>query len=190
MDLPNCNNLRDDEILILSQEDPAYFSFLVDKYKDAFLRAARGITKNLEEAEDIVQETFVKIYKYAKNFEKRPGIEFKSWAYRILINTSITHYQKLKKERGNTEYLDPVLYESPSLSVNKDLGLEKDMKEGVEKIINKMPEHLARVLKLFYFEDRSYEDIARIENISMPALKMRIFRAKRVFKNLTEDYGK
>jgi len=64
------------------------------------------------------------------------------------------------------------------------------MKEGVEKIINKMPEHLARVLKLFYFEDRSYEDIARIENISMPALKMRIFRAKRVFKNLTEDYGK
>ena len=188
MELQALNNLRDDEILILSQEDPAYFSFLVDKYEDAFLRAARGITKNLEEAEDIVQETFVKIYKYAKNFEKRPGIEFKSWAYRILINTSITHYQKLKKERGNTEYLDPVLYEDNSfLSSNKDLGMEKDMKEGVANIIAKMPEHLARVLKLFYFEDKSYEDIARIERISMPALKMRIFRAKRVFKQLAEE---
>lgn len=182
------NNLKDEEILKLSQEDPAYFSFLVDKYEDAFLRAARGITKNLEEAEDIVQETFVKIYKYAKNFEKREGIEFKSWAYRILINTGITHYQKLKKERGNTEYLDPVLYESPNpnLSVNKNLGLERDIKEGVAKAIAKMPEHLARVLKMFYFEDKSYEDIAKEEGISMTALKMRMFRAKRIFKDLAE----
>ncbi len=181
------DNLKDEEILILSQEDPAYFSFLVDKYKDAFLRAARGITKSLEEAEDIVQETFVKIYKNAKGFEKRPGIEFKSWAYRILINTSITHYQKLKKERGNTEYLDPVLYESPVLTEHKNIALEKDIKEGVAKAIKKMPEHLARVLKLYYFDDKSYEEIAEIEKISMPALKMRMFRAKRIFKKVAEE---
>lgn len=180
------DNLKDEEILILSREDPAYFSFLVDKYKDPFLKAARGITKSLEEAEDIVQETFVKIYRNAKGFEKRPGIEFKSWAYRILINTSITHYQKLKKERGNMEYLDPVLYDSPILSEYRDLGLEKDVKEGVAKFIDKMPEHLARVLRLYYFEDKSYEQIAGIEKISMPALKMRMFRAKRVFKKIAE----
>lgn len=182
------NNLKDEEILALSQEDPAYFSFLVDKYKEAFLRAARGITHNLEEAEDIVQETFVKVYRYAGSFQKRPGIEFKSWAYRILINTSITHYQKLKKERGNTEYLDPVLYEdNPVLSEHKNLGLEKDMKESVAKAIGKMPEHLGRVLKLYYFDDMSYEEIAKAEKISMPALKMRIFRAKRVFKKIVGE---
>jgi RNA polymerase sigma-70 factor (ECF subfamily) len=180
------NNLKDEEILALSQEDPSYFSFLVDKYEDPFLRAARGITKSLEEAQDIVQETFVKIYRYADNFKKREGIEFKSWAYRILINTSITHYQKLKKERGNTEYLDPVLYESPALSENKNIALEKDVKEGVAKAIAKMPEHLGRVLKLYYFDDKSYEEIANVEKISMPALKMRMFRAKRIFKKLAE----
>jgi len=185
----NSDNLKDEEILALSQEDPAYFSFLVDKYEDAFLRAARGITRNLEEAEDIVQETFVKIYRYAKNFEKRPGIEFKSWAYRILINTSITHYQKLKKERGNTEYMDPVLYEGndSALIENKNVALERDMKEGVAKAIAKMPEHLGKVLKMFYFEDRSYEDIAAAEKISMPALKMRMFRAKKVFKDIIDN---
>ena len=188
MELPNSkNDLKDEEILALSQEDPAYFSFLVNKYEDAFLRAARGITRNLEEAQDIVQETFVKIYRYAGNFQKRPGIEFKSWAYRILINTSITHYQKLKKERGNTEYLDPVLYDdNPVLSEHRNLGLEKDMKEGVAKAISKMPEHLGKVLKMYYFDDMSYEEIAKAENISMPALKMRMFRAKRVFKNMAE----
>src|SRR3989344_6014797 len=105
------NNLKDEEILKLSQEDPAYFSFLVDKYKEAFLRAARGITHNLEEAEDIVQETFVKIYRYAHRFEKQEGIAFKSWAYKILMNTSFTHYQKLKKTFANTEYKDPMLYD-------------------------------------------------------------------------------
>ena len=188
MEQLNSNNLKDEEILKLSQEDPAYFSFLVDKYKEAFLRAARGITHNLEEAEDIVQETFVKIYRYAANFQKRPGIEFKSWAYRILINTSITHYQKLKKERGNTEYLDPVLYnESPAFAENKNVALEKDMKEGVAKAIGQMPEHLGRVLKLYFFDDMSYEEIAKKENISMPALKMRIFRAKRVFKKIVGE---
>jgi RNA polymerase sigma-70 factor (ECF subfamily) len=182
------NNLKDEEILKLSQEDPAYFSLLVDKYKEAFVRAARGITHNLEEAEDIVQETFVKIYRYAANFQKRPGIEFKSWAYRILINTSITHYQKLKRERGNTEYLDPVLYdESPAFSENKNVALEKDMKEGVAKALGRMPEHLGRVLKLYFFDDMSYEEIAKKENISMPALKMRIFRAKRVFKKIVGE---
>jgi len=187
-EMGNLDNLKDEEILKLSQEDPAYFSFLVDKYKEAFLRAARGITHNLEEAEDIVQETFVKIYRYAANFQKRPGIEFKSWAYRILINTSITHYQKLKKERGNTEYLDPVLYnESPAFAENKNVALEKDMKEEVAKAIGQMPEHLGRVLKLYFFDDMSYEEIAKAENISMPALKMRIFRAKRVFKKIVGE---
>jgi len=182
------NNLKDEEILALSQEDPAYFSFLVNKYEDAFLRAARGITRSLEEAQDIVQETFVKIYRYAGSFQKRPGIEFKSWAYRILINTSITHYQKLKKERGNTEYLDPVLYEeSSNFSENKNVALEKDIKEGVAKAIGQMPEHLGRVLKMYFFDDMSYEEIAKAEKISMPALKMRIFRAKRVFKKIVGD---
>ncbi|MBU4348277.1 RNA polymerase sigma factor [Patescibacteria group bacterium] len=181
------NNLKDQEILSLSQEDPAYFSFLVDKYQTPFLRAARGITRSMEEAEDIVQETFVKIYRYAKNFEKRPGVEFKSWAYRILINTSITHYQKLKKERGNIEYMDPVLYDDPALIEHKDIALEKDIQEGVAKAIDKMPPHLGRVLRLFYFDDRSYKEIAEAENISMPTLKMRMFRAKRVFKKIADE---
>ncbi|MCL5017101.1 MAG: RNA polymerase sigma factor [Patescibacteria group bacterium] len=181
-------DLNDEEILVLSQEDPTYFTFLVSKYQDAFLRAARGITRNLEEAQDIVQETFIKIYRYSENFQKRPGIAFKSWAYRILINTAITHYQKLKRERGNTEYIDLVLYDdSLPLSKREDFDLKRDILTGVSAVIGAMPEHLARVLKMYYFEDRSYEEIARSEKISMPALKMRMFRAKRAFKKISNS---
>jgi DNA-directed RNA polymerase specialized sigma24 family protein len=49
-----------------------------------------------------------------------------------------------------------------------------------------MPEHLGRILKMYYFDDMSYEEIAGAEKISMPALKMRMFRAKRVFKGVIE----
>lgn len=181
------NNLKDEEILRLALKDPSYFSILVDKYQTPFLRKVFGIVRNKEEAEDIVQETFVKIYSYGHRFKKQAGIEFKSWAYKILMNTSFTHYQKLKKTGGSVEYLDPVLYdEKPSDAVH-DLAAINDAKQQVAAVINKMPEHLARVLKLYYLEDKSYKDICKIEKISIPTLKMRLFRAKRLFEKLSAE---
>ena len=82
------NDLKDEEILAASLEKPAFFKILVDRYQEAFLRKALSILRRQEDAEDIVQETFVKIYFNGKKFKKMEGIEFKSWAYKILINTS------------------------------------------------------------------------------------------------------
>ena len=59
---------KDEEILWASQKDPSIFAILVDKYQAAFLRAAGRIIKNNEEAEDIVQDSLVKIYRNAKKF--------------------------------------------------------------------------------------------------------------------------
>ena len=72
------NNLKDEEVLRLSLDDPSYFSVLVDKYQVPFIRKALGILRNQEEAEDVVQDTFTKIYKYGHKFKKEEGIEFKS----------------------------------------------------------------------------------------------------------------
>jgi len=179
---------KDEEILSLSQEDPSYFSLIVDKYHEPFIRMARGITHSLEEAEDIVQETFVKIYSNATKFKKQPGIQFKSWAYKILMNTSFTHYQKLKKTRGNVEYLDPVLYaDNPKLSGGTDFVYKSDARTTINKVIDKMPSHLGSPLKKYYFDDSSYEDIAKSEKISISTLKMRMFRSKRLFRKLMDE---
>ena len=186
MENNNSNNLKDEEILRLAIDDPSYFAFLVDKYQVPFLRKAMGVVRSQEEAEDIVQETFTKIYRYSGNFKKQKDIEFKSWAYKILMNTSFTHYQKLKKTNANTEYLDPVLYED-KFEEKHELAEIHDAKTAVQAVITKMPEHLAKVLKLYYLEDRSYADICKIEKISIPTLKMRLFRAKRLFEKLSGD---
>ena len=181
------DTFKDEEILRLSLEDPSYFTFLVDKYEVPFLRKCLGVVHSHEEAEDVVQETFAKIYRYANNFKKQKGIEFKSWAYKILMNTAFTHYQKLKKNLANVEYLDPVLYEEKVDEEGVDFAVVQDAKAVVGKVIAKMPEHLAKVLKLYYLEDRSYADICKIEKISTPTLKMRLFRAKRLFEKLSAD---
>ncbi len=182
----NPAELKDEEILRASQKEPAIFELLVEKYQEPLTRAAWRIVRGREEAEDIVQEAFVKMYKNADKFEKMEGIEFKSWAYKITVNTAITHYRKLK--RGEFLAEDPSVFEEPE----KDFADDKfasavDAKAVVAKVLAEMPEHLRIVLVRYYLEDKSYQTIAKEEDISIPTLKMRLFRAKRLFRKLNNN---
>src|SRR3990167_8752258 len=138
----------DEEILRKSLRDPSQFKILVARYQEPFLRKAWGIVRKQEDAEDIVQEAFVKIYRYGANFQKRAGIAFKSWAYKILMNTAFTHYQDIKKKSSSVEYLDPILYDEGEkpLGYTEDIAAISDAKVVVKSVIEKMPEHLGRIL--------------------------------------------
>lgn len=182
------DEMADDEVLKLSLEEPSHFGKLISRYQEAFTRAALSITHSREETEDILQETFTKIYLNGHRFKKEPGATFKSWAYKILINTSFTHYQKLRKTTGHVSYLDPILYDEDDIEeVEEDKATVMDNKALVRATIEKMPEHLGRLLKLYYIEDKSYKDIATVEAISTTTLKMRLFRAKRLFKKIIKE---
>ena len=180
------HGLKDEDILKRSQREPAFFELLVERYRAPLTRAALRVIKNPEEAEDIVQEAFVKIYKNAHRFQKLDGIEFKSWAYKVAINTAITHYRKIR--RGEFLSEDPSIFEKPS-SEQFDARLHEraDSKALIAETLEKVPEHLRTVLEAYYFEDKSYQTIAAEHNISIPTLKMRLFRAKRIFKKLNPE---
>jgi len=90
-------NLQDEEVLARSLKHPSLFALLVRKYEAPFLRKAESIIRSRETAEDIVQETFTKIYLNASKFKKQEGASFSSWGYRILINTALTHYARAKR---------------------------------------------------------------------------------------------
>src|SRR3990167_8814815 len=93
-------DLSDEDILRISLKNPEVFKTLLDRYQKLFLRKASSIILSKVDAEDIVQETFTKIYLNAGKFKKQEGASFKSWGYRILINTALTHYAKRKRENG------------------------------------------------------------------------------------------
>lgn len=182
------NTAKDEEVLAASIKNPSFFGVLVDKYQAPFLRTAFKVVNHKEEAEDIVQEAFTKIYLNAHKFEVREGASFKSWAYKILLNTSFVHYKKVKRIRENVEYFDASLYEN-ILSDGELSGVELrvEMKMEVSKVINEMPPHFQEILKKYYLEDKSQKDIASEENVSVATIKMRLFRAKKAFKKISNN---
>ena len=172
-------NLKDEEILEKSLENPRFFEYLVDKYKDSFLRTVTRILNDKEEAQDVCQDAFLKIYIHAKKFKKQPGIEFKSWCFKILLNCAFSRYRKLKRSFGDVSYEDQYLYEAAT----RDSVFEnKECKEEIDSVLKRMPADLGSLLSSHYLEDKPYVDIAVDRGLSLNAVKMKLFRARKVFK--------
>lgn len=171
----------DEEILALSLKHPHVFEVLISRYEDALLRKALTILRNREEAEDIVQDAFTKIYIHAAKFKIQEGASFKSWMYRILINTAFTRYQKIKREKDSRTLLDPEVFEA--LRDTKSRSFEKqEVSDYIFSVLSRIPEHLSRVLFLHIVEGRPQEEVAKIEGVSVGAIKTRVHRAKKAFR--------
>lgn len=178
--------LTDEEILTQSIENPSRFEILVSRYEEAFLRKVKRILGDREEVPDVVQDTFMKIYLNAARFKKQEGASFKSWAYKILINTTFTYHQKLKKTGEFSAHLDTEIWELvPDLS-EKDWAKE-NFRDQVASVLSRMPASLARVLSLHFIDDVSQADIAKMEGVSVSAVKTRVHRAKKEFKKVSDD---
>ena len=193
----NIKNLPDEEVLAISLVSPSAFEILVDRYQSAFLRKAGGIVKKEDDAQDTVQETFVKIYLNAKKFKKeKAGDSFKNWAYKILINCAISRYGKLKKEMLALKPLDlsdsgeKALNLSADYAERENLETKIDNKNFVSGILEKLPDAFSAILKKYFFGGKSHKEIAAEDGISVMAAKLRLFRAKKAFKKAAEDMGK
>ena len=180
-------NLSDQELLGRSVAEPRLFEHIVDRYREPFLRKARRVLGDRPEAEDVVAETFIKIYLNGKKFVPQEGASFSSWAYRILMNTTFTQYQKLKRRGEAVINLDEeILVLAPDKSDTHEKHLAKDF---VASVLTKMPEPLARVLSLHFIEDKSQQEIADSEGLSVAAVKTRVHRAKKMFKQISDGYN-
>jgi RNA polymerase sigma-70 factor, ECF subfamily len=172
---------RDEEILARSVTSPDVFSVLLKRYEDAFLRKAEQIVRSREDAEDIVQEAFTKIYLNASKFKTVEGASFKSWGYKILMNTAFTRYQKLKRKRNGTVELDPEFYEMlPDTQSNERES--RELSDYIVSVFARLPDHFVRVLRMHFIERMPQSEVAAAEGMSVGAVKTRIHRAKKAFR--------
>lgn len=178
-------DLSDEELLARSASEPWLFAIILERYQDAFLRKARGIIHNEQDAEEIVQDAFTKIYMAASRFQPQPGARFSSWAYRILMNTAFTLYQKRLKEGSRFVNLNPE-FEQFIADSSLHSGFRED-KDRIERLLDKLPKHLAAVLRLHYLENWNHKDIAELNGESIGAIKARVHRAKAVLRNLVNE---
>ncbi len=184
----NIEDWADEIVLKNSLKNPDLFVFIVRRYEEAFLRKARSVLIREEDVEDVVQETFTKIYLNASKFRSIEGASFKSWGYRILMNTAFTKYRKVMKEHGKTVELSPEYYESLP-DTNHEESFRLELTDYVISIFAKMPEHLARVLELHFIQGLPQHHIAEREQVSVGAVKTRVHRAKKTFRKLAKQYS-
>lgn len=177
--------LTDEEVLRLSQREPDAFEELVVRYEDAFLRKAKAILYTQEDAEEVVQDTFTRIYIYADRFSPQEGASFSSWAYSILVRLCYTRYAKMKKGRERMQQLDPEAYEriADTDHFMEDLSIRSEVLAALATL----PETAARILKLQFIEGKTQEEIAHLEGSSVPAVKTRVHRAKKLFKQAYDE---
>ena len=180
------DEMEDEELLAVSRAKPQLFAIIVERYQEPFLRKARRILGDRPEVEDVVQEVFTKIYVYSNNFAKQEGASFSSWAYKILMNTTFTHYQKLKRKGEMVANIDEeILALAPDHSYR---ALEKDnFKDAVATVLSRMPEALAKVLSLQFLEDKSQDEIALELGTTVSAIKTRFHRAKKEFRKINDE---
>jgi RNA polymerase sigma-70 factor, ECF subfamily len=180
------STLTDAEVLARSRKEPELFAVLVRRYEAALLRRARAILKSPEDAEEVVQDAFTKMYLYADKYRAQEGASFSSWMYTILNRVAYTKYAARRKEWGRVVELEPDHYESlpdGRAEFIEDLSI----RDEVISALSKIPETAARLLRLQFIEGKTQEEIAQTEDLSIPAVKTRIHRAKKLFKKVYDE---
>ncbi|MEK7135837.1 MAG: RNA polymerase sigma factor [Patescibacteria group bacterium] len=178
--------LGDAEVLARSRKEPELFALLVRRYEAALLRRARRILSSPEDAEEVVQDAFTKMYLYADKYHSQEGATFSSWAYTILNRVAYTKYKAKSIERGRRAELEPEHYESlPDMRAEflEDLSV----RDEVLAALAKLPETAAKILRLQFIDGKSQEEIAQSEQLSIPAVKTRVHRAKKLFKQAYDE---
>ncbi|MDO8408257.1 MAG: RNA polymerase sigma factor [bacterium] len=179
-------SLSDVEVLTRARKEPALFAVLVRRYEAPFLRRARTILGSPEDAEEVVQDAFTKIYLYADRYREQEGATFASWAYTVLNRVAYTKYQAKKRSWSERVELEPEHYESlPDAKAEflEDLSIRNEVLAALAKL----PETAARILRLQFIEGKTQEEIAVAERLSIPAVKTRVHRAKKLFKKAYDE---
>ncbi|MFZ1237613.1 MAG: RNA polymerase sigma factor [Prevotella sp.] len=152
--------------------------------KDVLYRLALRITLKREEAEDIVQDTLIKVWNRRDNWNEIDSIE----AYCLTICRNLA-LDRIKKRENLNESLEDNGNDSPDKSFNPfEDTLQQDRIDLVRNLVNALPEKQRSCMQLRDFEGKSYKDIAEILEISEDQVKINIFRARQTVKERFKNY--
>ena len=168
--------------------DEEGFEMLVRKYQDRVINIVHSLGSRIQNADDIAQEVFIKVYKNLSFFNKKA--KFSTWLYRITVNTA---YSYLKKEK---RYI-PLVYVKRQDNFKKAVldKLEYQEKQKlIDEVLKRLPFKYRTVIVLKEIEGLSYTDIAKTLGCRVGTVESRLFRARRILKNilssvLKEEYS-
>ena len=156
--------------------DMVAFSKLVDRYKDRLMNVITRMLHSHEEAEDIVQETFCRVYQHRDSFDFRHC--FSTWIYTIGLNLARNELRKRKRFKF-TDIFDMQGKES---EIAVEMKLPSNMPKAIESAVASLPEKYRMAFVLRDFQELPYEEVAKIMKIPLGTVKSRVNRARAMLR--------
>ena len=158
------------------------------EHLDALYNFAMYLTRNPPEADDLVQETYLRAFRFSHRFQ--PGTHLRAWLFQILRNTFLTFYRLRERESALAEdgvptWDVPMFHDAPEES-----AAAVEAHTDLERALRRLPEEFRTVLLLAEVEGLALEDVARVMACPVGTVKSRIFRAKERLRTLLRDYKK
>lgn len=180
-EIPEYNRISDEELIRRFQEgDALAFDFIVNRYKDQLLNFAYRFVGNIEEAEDVVQETFLRLYRNRHAY--RQIAKFSTWIYTIAGNLSKTELRK-RKRRKLVSISDIGFDEKDYQIEDQHADTERDVdsvlkEEVIQKAIEELSPRFRQIIILRDIQELSYEEVGKILKIPLGTVKSRVNRAR------------
>jgi RNA polymerase sigma factor (sigma-70 family) len=172
----------------IKEGDTSNFRMLVDEYKNVSFSLACSILKNEQDAEDALQESFIKAFKGLKSFSFKSS--FSTWLYKIVVNTCRTKYisQKRHSQLIENDLSLNVEIAGDDTPFNKITSNER--KYIVNRVLDQLKEEESLLLRLFYLAELNIAEIKQITGYKDSKIKVTLFRARKSFQQTLEKmYG-
>lgn len=156
------------------------------QYLDALFNLAIYLTRNRSQADDLVQETYLRAFRFSHRFE--PGTNLRAWLFQILRNTFLTFYRLREREPalaedGVPDWDTPIFHDAP-----EETGAAMEAHTDLERALSRLPPEFRMVLLLAEVEGMPLEEVARVMDCPVGTVKSRIFRGKERLRELLKDY--
>ena len=165
-------------------------------FVDALYNTAYRMTRNAQDAEDLVQETYLKAYRYYDKFEE--GTNFKAWLFKILKNTFINNYRKKQKAPLQSDFaeIEDAFESRLSSDVTGQMKspeeeiLENVLDEDVQRALDDLPPDYRMAVLLADLEGFSYKEIADILELPLGTVMSRLYRGRKLLESAMLTYAK
>ncbi len=162
------------------------FQKLYDKYSGALMGVCLRFSRDRADAEDMLQEGFIKIYKNRKKFDLESGFSFYTWAKRIMINNAINYTKKNYRYVFSDNELDIVDPESLDSQGNRYKSELAVTEAKLLRMIQELPDGYRTIFNLYVFENLTHVEISEYLGVSVNTSKSQLSRARKLLQKKLE----
>lgn len=188
--------MRDEEIVsYIVKGKTELFSVIIDRYQSKVFSTAYNYTHDYEEARDLTQEIFIKLYNNLQGYRNKAS--FSTWLYRIAVNRCIDWTRKKRLltvsviHDSSEEEIDIYDTIADGAGGPEEALIKQESKAYIRKVVEDLPEIYKTVIILYYFEDFSPQEISEITDVPKRTIETRLYRGRNLLKLRLEElvYG-